>query len=80
MQQKKQGGATKRAARAARKSPVAATMSAEITTEAKPESGHPDAIRTRAYYLYLERGATPGHELDDWLAAEREAQSIQPTA
>jgi NADPH:quinone reductase-like Zn-dependent oxidoreductase len=29
-------------------------------------------IRTRAYELYLARGAQPGRELDDWLKAERE--------
>ena len=29
-----------------------------------------DAIRARAYELYLARGGTPGHELEDWLAAE----------
>ena len=31
-----------------------------------------DEIRTYAYYLYVERGGTPGHALDDWLRAERE--------
>ena len=29
-------------------------------------------IRTRAYELYLARGAESGHELEDWLQAERE--------
>ena len=29
-------------------------------------------IRGRAYELYLARGAQPGHELEDWLQAERE--------
>src|SRR6266850_366622 len=29
-------------------------------------------IRTRAYELYLARGAQPGGELEDWLQAERE--------
>src|SRR5439155_4915859 len=29
-------------------------------------------IRTRAYELHLARGAQPGHELEDWLQAERE--------
>jgi len=29
-------------------------------------------IRCRAYELYLARGAQPGHELEDWLQAERE--------
>ena len=29
-------------------------------------------VRTRAYELYLARGAQPGRELEDWLQAERE--------
>jgi hypothetical protein len=32
----------------------------------------PDAIARRAYDLFQERGREPGHELDDWLRAERE--------
>ena len=31
-----------------------------------------DDVRFRAYELYLQRGATPGNELTDWLQAERE--------
>ena len=31
-----------------------------------------DEIRTRAYELYLARGAQPGGELEDWLRAESE--------
>ena len=31
-----------------------------------------EQIRARAFELYLERGAQPGHELDDWLQAEFE--------
>lgn len=31
-----------------------------------------DGIAKRAYELYLARGATPGHALDDWLEAERQ--------
>jgi hypothetical protein len=30
------------------------------------------AIARRAYELYVARGKTPGHALDDWLQAERE--------
>ncbi|SES65225.1 Protein of unknown function [Nitrosomonas marina] len=29
-------------------------------------------IREAAYYRALERGLAPGHELDDWLTAEKE--------
>ena len=35
-----------------------------------------DQIKHRAYQIYLERGARPGSELDDWLRAERELQRI----
>lgn len=39
------------------------------------------SIRERAYQLYEQRGHQPGHELDDWLQAEREMTwrpDIQP--
>jgi hypothetical protein len=31
-----------------------------------------DEIATRAHEIFIERGASPGHELDDWLQAEEE--------
>jgi hypothetical protein len=31
-----------------------------------------EQIARRAYELYLDRGQTPGHELEDWLQAQRE--------
>lgn len=31
-----------------------------------------EAIRRRAYALYLERGGAPGRDVDDWLQAEQE--------
>jgi len=41
----------------------------------------PGEIRLRAYEIYLERGALPGSELEDWLQAERELQhAAQPKA
>jgi len=35
-------------------------------------------ISARAFELYLQRGSTPGYELDDWLQAEAElvAQAV----
>jgi hypothetical protein len=33
-----------------------------------------EEIRRRAYELYQQRGSTPGHEREDWLAAEREVK------
>ena len=35
-------------------------------------SAREQEIRRRAYEIYLERGEQPGHDLDDWLQAERE--------
>ena len=32
-------------------------------------------IARRAYDLYLTRGGEPGHEMEDWLQAERELRS-----
>ncbi|MBY0249160.1 MAG: DUF2934 domain-containing protein [Nitrospiraceae bacterium] len=34
-------------------------------------------IALRAYELYLQRGGTDGHEVEDWLRAEREVLSKQ---
>jgi hypothetical protein len=31
-----------------------------------------EQIATRAYELFLERGASNGHDLEDWLTAEHE--------
>jgi hypothetical protein len=31
-----------------------------------------DQIAQRAYFRFVERGRTPGHEVEDWLAAEAE--------
>lgn len=31
-----------------------------------------DEIRLRAYQIYVERGCVPGHDVDDWVQAERE--------
>ena len=36
-----------------------------------------DQIAARAYEIYLERGATPGDPMEDWLRAERELASPQ---
>jgi hypothetical protein len=33
-------------------------------------------IRDAAYYHYVQRSHTPGHDLDDWLAAEAEIERM----
>lgn len=35
-------------------------------------------LREAAYYHYAKRGYAPGHELDDWLAAEAELERGAP--
>jgi hypothetical protein len=46
--------------------PVAETPRREVTDE---------EIRQRAYEIYLNRGAAPDLELENWLQAERELRS-----
>lgn len=41
-----------------------------------PQAASEQEIRLRAYEIYLRRGAQPGHELEDWLEAERELAAI----
>lgn len=37
-------------------------------------------LREAAYYHFIKRGYAPGHELDDWLAAESELERAAPDA
>lgn len=41
-------------------------------------SGQEHDIAVAAYYKAQERGFTPGHEVEDWLAAESEVLRRQP--
>jgi Protein of unknown function (DUF2934) len=59
-------------ARAVRKSNTIERTSTEIDRSAAEVT--PDAIARRAYDLFLSRGATHGHDIDDWLEAERELE------
>jgi hypothetical protein len=36
------------------------------------QSTREQEIRNRAYEIYLQRGAQPGYEVEDWVQAERE--------
>ena len=49
---------------------------------AAPENGDnlEARIRVRAYELYEQRGAHEGHELDDWLQAEKEVLAFPSVA
>jgi len=48
-------------------SPYIGAAAAALNTEMNLE-----AVRVRAYWLFLARGATHGDDLTDWLNAERE--------
>jgi hypothetical protein len=52
---------------------VTSTTNAATTASATPVALTPEQIRERAYFLFLQRGGQPGHALEDWLQAEREA-------
>jgi hypothetical protein len=42
---------------------------------------HPtgEEIEQRAYQIYVERGGADGHDVDDWLQAERELSGKYPS-
>ena len=46
-----------------------APKSRKTASKSKPTQ---DQIAARAYEIYLERGATPGDPMQDWLQAERD--------
>jgi len=54
--------------------PQATSTQAETGEVSVGNSTRDEGIRRRAYEIYLERGEQPGHELDDWLQAERELE------
>jgi CBS domain-containing protein len=44
----------------------------ECVSQPKASAAKQNAISRRAFSLYLEHGAKPGHDLDNWLEAEKE--------
>jgi len=49
-----------------------AEMHSAADTSGCPIKCIPDLIRKRAYQIFEARGRQQGHELNDWLQAERE--------
>ena len=43
-----------------------------VPPPARPPIASSEAIARRAYEIYVERGQPHGHDLEHWLAAERE--------
>ena len=59
-------------------------ISAPVETETPPHgwasraAARREMIETAAYFLAQKRGFEPGHELEDWFAAENEIAHAQP--
>ena len=51
-----------------------ATPQGEEVNPSAADSPRLEEIRIRAYEIYIERGGQPGHDLEDWLQAERELE------
>ena len=56
---------------------LAASLQGTLPDSRKPQEEIPvrSKIESRAYEIYLRRGATHGRALDDWLSAEQEVLS-----
>lgn len=61
----------------AKKAPAASPTPRKRTGTKKPNGRQPsdEEIRVRAYHRFLERGAVPGGDFDDWLEAEKDLKS-----
>lgn len=55
--------------------PILNTQAAAHTDPARREPTR-EEIQLRAYEIYLARGRADGHDLDDWLQAERELRAL----
>jgi hypothetical protein len=53
---------------------AASSVSAKKPRITKPQPTQ-EEIALRAYHIFLERGSTPGNEVEDWLQAERELKA-----
>jgi len=56
--------------------PASATPPAAARADFDPSSSREALIATAAYYRAEKRGFAPGHETEDWLAAEREVDAF----
>ena len=66
---------------ASRRKPTrTATAAAETIGHASILPGTETQIRERAYFIYLERGGTPGDPVADWFQAVRELTRATATA
>jgi len=59
---------------------VASATDSSPKSQAQPAAVTGSDIARRAYALYLARGCEHGHDVDDWLQAERELRDIMRSA
>jgi Protein of unknown function (DUF2934) len=60
------------------KSDASASGQGRAPRSASLSADQAERIARRAYELAAQRGFAPGHELDDWLQAERETEAGAP--
>jgi hypothetical protein len=56
--------------------PQTTATTAKAVAPAAPLAPTRDVIAKRAYELYLARGKADGHQLEDWVQAERELLAV----
>jgi hypothetical protein len=56
--------------------PPTTTITAKSGAPAAPMAPTREEIARRAYELYLARGKADGHQLEDWVQAERELLAV----
>jgi hypothetical protein len=61
----------KRVANSKKKNRTPEAIQTDDAPVTQPPPTH-EEIRRRAYEIYLSRGAADGHDLEDWLQAERD--------
>jgi len=52
-------------------------MPAMSESHVETDRSRDEAIARRAYELYCARGCQDGHDIDDWLSAERELRGAE---
>ena len=52
----------------------------ECVSEPEPAAAKRNAVSLRAFNLYIEHGTNQGHDLDDWLQAEKEFKHSERVA
>jgi hypothetical protein len=60
--------------------PTVSAVEPEKIAPAMVSTDLADQVAVAAYFLAEERGFAPGHELDDWLEAERRIRGADPRA